>query len=90
MEFQILDAFAIHPQPLIDIGILLAGVLFLNFLDAILIETGQDWTERQPKDGTLSAAPTASIRFASRKLGKFSMDFHANAAAISRSNPGPR
>jgi hypothetical protein len=40
MESQILDTLAIDPQPVIDIGIFLAGVTFLNFEEPVLIDAG--------------------------------------------------
>ena len=50
VQFQILDSLTINAQPLIDIGIFLAGVPFLNFSEPILIEAVENRTKGQPKN----------------------------------------
>ena len=50
MQFQILDSLAVNAQPLIDIGIFLAGVTFLNFSEPILIEAVENRAKGQSKN----------------------------------------
>jgi len=90
MKFQILDPLAIDPQPLIDVGIFSAGVMFLDFDEPVLIDADEDRPKRQPKNGTLRPAPATPISFRTSQLGQLSMQLHLIAPAISRSNPGPR
>ena len=89
MQFQILDSLAIDPQPLIDIGIFLAGVTFFDFGEPNLIEAGENRTKGQSKNRTLRPSPASPIRFPARELREFAMQLHRSAAAISRSSPGP-
>jgi hypothetical protein len=90
MQFQILDALTIDPKPMIDIGVLVAAVAFCDLPQLILIDSGENWAERQPENGALRTPPTAPISFATRKLGQLSVQFHLIASAISRNRPGPR
>jgi hypothetical protein len=46
---------------MIDVGIFLPGKPILNFLKSVLIEINKDGIERQSKDGSLRASPTAPI-----------------------------
>lgn len=90
MKLQILDAFAVHPQPQVDIRVFFSGIALLNFLDPALIDAGEHWSKWKSKDGALKPTPTSTIRFASRELGEFAMNFHESAFASSRRRPGPR
>ena len=90
MQFQILDSLAIDAQPLIDIGIFLASVTFLDFGEPILIKARENRTKGQSKNRTLRSSPAAPVRFAARELREFPMQLHWSAAAISRRSPGPR
>jgi hypothetical protein len=38
----------------------------------------------------LRSSPASPVRFPARELREFAMQPHGSAAAISRSNPGPR
>ena len=89
MQFQILDSFAIYPEPMIDIGVFRASVALRNFAQTILIDAGEHRPEWQAKDGALRAPPTAPITFTTEKLTKFSGQLHTIASAISRNRPGP-
>jgi hypothetical protein len=90
MQFQILDSLAINAQPLFDIGVFGAGVTVLNFDKPILINPGENRTERQSKNRTLRPAPAAAVRFPTHEFREFPEQLHVSAPAISRSSPGPR
>jgi hypothetical protein len=90
MQFQILDSLAINAQPLIRIGIFLTRVTFLDFREPILIKAGENRSKGQSKNRTLRSSPASPVRFRARELREFPIQFHRSAAAISRSNPGPR
>ena len=90
MQFQILDSLTINAQPLIDIGIFLAGVTFLDFGEPVLIKASENGLQGQSKNRTLRSSPASPVGFPARQLREFPMQLHWSASAISRSNPGPR
>jgi hypothetical protein len=66
MKFQILDALAIDPQPVIDIRIFCiarTGITFFNLTKTTLINTRENGPKRKAKNGTLRPAPSAPISF---------------------------
>jgi hypothetical protein len=46
MKFQILDSLPINAQPMVDIGVLGAGVPLLNLAQTILINAGKHRPKR--------------------------------------------
>src|SRR4029077_14160919 len=90
MKFQVLDSLTINAQPLIDIGIFLSAVPFLDFGEPVLIKAGENRPQGQSKNRTLRSSPASPVRFPACQLREFPMQLHGSASAISRSNPGPR
>jgi hypothetical protein len=65
VQLQILHSFAIYPQPMIDIGEFASRVLPLDLTKAVLVDSGEHWPERKPKNGALRSTPGAAMPFSS-------------------------
>ena len=66
MEFQILHAFAIHPQPAIDVRVFSiflgrTGVAFLDFAQALLVDGCSQPPKWQGKNGALRFTPCPPV-----------------------------
>jgi hypothetical protein len=72
VQFQILDAFTIDPQPLVDVGVLRPLIAFLNFAQPILVDPGKHWPKRQSENGALCASPGAPVTFSTQQFAEFS------------------